>query len=386
MKLQAVLHKKSHTFKIQIFAMNENELFYLLALQKVEGVGDIVAKKLLSHCGNAESVFKTKSSQLSSIDGIGSVLLSKLKNKTIFERAEAELKFIKNNEINIAFFQDDNYPSRLKHCIDGPLLLFSSGNIDFSSRKIISVVGTRQITSSGTEFCKKLISDLAPLNPIIVSGFAYGVDIVAHQAAIENNLQTIGVVAHGLDQIYPSVHKKYVAKMDRNGGFMTEFWSGTSPEKENFVKRNRIVAGMSEATIVIESADKGGSLITANLANDYNRDVFAVPGRTSDKFSQGCNNLIKTQKANLLTSAADIVYILNWDLEEKTKPVQKQLFVTLENDEQKIYDYLLKSGKEILDIIALECDFPIYKISGILLNMELKGVIRPLPGKLFEAI
>ena len=386
MKLQAVLHKKSHTFKIQIFAMNENELFYLLALQKVEGVGDIVAKKLLSHCGNAESVFKTKSSQLSSIDGIGSVLLSKLKNKTIFERAEAELKFIKNNEINIAFFQDDNYPSRLKHCIDGPLLLFSSGNIDFSSRKIISVVGTRQITSSGTEFCKKLISDLAPLNPIIVSGFAYGVDIVAHQAAIENNLQTIGVVAHGLDQIYPSVHKKYVAKMEKNGGFMTEFWSGTSPEKENFVKRNRIVAGMSEATIVIESADKGGSLITANLANDYNRDVFAVPGRTSDKFSQGCNNLIKTQKANLLTSAADIVYILNWDLEEKSKPVQKQLFVTLENDEQKIYDYLLKSGKEILDIIALECDFPIYKISGILLNMELKGVIRPLPGKLFEAI
>jgi DNA processing protein len=386
LKLQAVLHKKIHTFKIQIFAMNETELFYLLALQKVEGVGDIVAKKLLSHCENAESIFKTKSSQLSSIDGIGSVLLSKLKNKTIFEKAEAELKFIKNNEINIAFFQDDNYPSRLKHCIDGPLLLFSSGNIDFSTRKIISVVGTRQITSSGTEFCKKLISDLAPLNPIIVSGFAYGVDIVAHQAAIENNLQTIGVVAHGLDQIYPSVHKKYVAKMERNGGFMTEFWSGTSPEKENFVKRNRIVAGMSEATIVIESADKGGSLITANLANDYNRDVFAVPGRTSDKFSQGCNNLIKTQKANLLTSAADIVYILNWDLEEKSKPVQKQLFVTLENDEQKIYDYLLKSGKEILDIIALECDFPIYKISGILLNMELKGVIRPLPGKLFEAI
>ncbi len=375
-----------HTFQFQIFAMNETELFYLLALQKVEGVGDIVAKKLISHCENAETIFKTKSSQLSSIDGIGTVLLSKLKNKSIFEKAEEELKFIKNNEINVVFFQDDNYPERLKHCIDGPLLLFTSGNIDFKTRKIISIVGTRQITSYGTEFCKKLISDLAPLNPIIVSGFAYGVDIVAHQAAMEHDLQTIGVVAHGLDQIYPSIHKKYVAKMEKNGGFMTEFWSGTNPEKENFVKRNRIVAGMSEATIVIESADKGGSLITANLANDYNRDVFAVPGRTSDKFSQGCNNLIKTQKANLLTSAADIVYILNWDLEEKSKPVQKQLFVTLENDEQKIYDYLLKSGKEILDIIALECDFPIYKISGMLLNMELKGVIRPLPGKLFEAI
>ncbi len=382
-----------HTFKFQIFAMQETELLYLLALQKVEGVGDIVAKKLLTHCGNAETIFKTKSSQLSSIDGIGTVLLSKLKNKTIFEKAEAELKFIINNEINVAFFQDDNYPDRLKHCIDGPLLLFTSGNIDFKTRKIISIVGTRQITSHGTEFCKKLIFDLAPLNPIIVSGFAYGVDIVAHQAAIEHGLQTIGVVAHGLDQIYPGVHKKYVSKMEINGGFMTEFWSKTNPEKENFVKRNRIVAGMSEATIVIESAEKGGSLITANLANDYNRDVFAVPGRTSDKFSQGCNNLIKTQKANLLTSAADIVYILNWDLEgiasnsrNDKKPVQKQLFVTLENDEQKIYDYLIKSGKEILDVIALECDFPIYKISGILLNMELKGVIRPLPGKLFEAI
>ncbi|MET0760306.1 MAG: DNA-processing protein DprA [Flavobacterium sp.] len=366
--------------------MNENDLFYLLALQKVEGVGDIVAKKLLSHCGNAETIFKTKATQLSAIDGIGSVLIKKLKDKTVFEKAETELKFIKENKIQAAFFQEENYPERLKHCIDGPILLFTSGNINLKNRKIISIVGTRQITSYGTEFCKKLIADLAPLDPIIVSGFAYGVDIVAHQAAMEHNLQTIGVVAHGMNQIYPGVHKKYVAKMEENGGFMTEFWSSSNPDKENFVRRNRIVAGMSEATVVIESADKGGSLITANMANDYNRDVFAVPGRTSDKYSQGCNNLIKTQRANLLTSAADLVYILNWDLEKETKPVQKQLFVTLENDEQKIYDYLQKKGKELMDIIALECDFPIYKISSLLLNMELKGVIRPLPGKLFEAI
>lgn len=366
--------------------MNETELYYVLALQKVEGVGDIVAKKLLTHCGDAESIFKTKSSQLSSIDGIGSVLISKLKNKSIFSKAESELKYILNNQINVSFFQDNNYPERLKHCIDGPLLLFSSGNIDFNNRKVISIVGTRKITSYGAEFCKTLIADLSPLNPIIVSGFAYGVDIVAHQAAIENNLQTIGIVAHGLNQIYPSSHKKYISKMESNGGFMTEYWSGTNPEKENFVKRNRIVAGISEATIVIESAVKGGSLITANLANDYNRDVFAVPGRTSDKYSLGCNNLIKTQKANLLTSAADLVYILNWDIEKTTRSVQKKLFVTLENEEQKIYDYLLKSGKEIIDIIALKCEMPIYKLSGILLNMELKGVVRPLPGKLFEAI
>ena len=366
--------------------MNETELYYLLALQKVESVGDIVAKKLLTHCGDAAAIFNTKSSQLASIEGIGSTLISKLKNKSIFAKAEAELKYISNNGINVSYFQDKAYPERLKHCIDGPLLLFSTGNIDFNNRKIISIVGTRKNTPYGADFCKSLISELAPLNPIIVSGFAYGVDIVAHLAAIENDLQTIGIVAHGLDQIYPSSHKKYVSKIEQNGGFMTEFWSGTNPEKENFVKRNRIVAGISEATIVIESAIKGGSLITANLANDYNRDVFAVPGRTSDKFSLGCNNLIKTQKANLLTSAADLVYILNWDIENTPRSVQKKLFITLENDEQKIYDYLLKSGKEILDIIALECDFPIYKISGILLNMELKGVVRPLPGKLFEAI
>jgi DNA processing protein len=366
--------------------MSDEELFHLLALLKVDGVGDIIAKKLLTHCGSAEDVFKTKTSQIASIDGIGSVLLKKLKDKTVFEKAEQELKFIKNNAVDVSFFLDENYPDRLKHCIDGPVLLFSSGNIDLKNRKIISIVGTRQITSYGIEFCKKLIADLAPLNPIIVSGFAYGVDIVAHQAALEHNLQTIGVVAHGLNQIYPKIHKKYVAKIEENGGFMTEFWSSSNPEKENFVKRNRIVAGISEATIVIESADKGGSLITANMANDYNRDVFAVPGRTTDKYSQGCNNLIKTQKANVLSVAADLIYILNWDIEKETKPVQKQLFISLDDDEQKVYDYLQKNGKELLDTIALQCDFPIYRISGLLLNMELKGVIRPLPGKLFEAI
>ena len=377
-------------FEFQIFTMHEQEIICLLALLKIDGVGDIVAKKLLNHCANAEEIFKTKASTLSSIDGIGQVLIKNLKNKHVFDQAEAEYKYIQANNINTLFFKDDNYPNKLKHCIDGPVLLFTSGNINLNSQKIISIVGTREITSYGTEFCKKLIEDLAPLNPIIVSGFAYGVDIVAHKAAMEYNLQTIGVIAHGLNQVYPKVHKKYVAKMEENGGFMTEFWSTSNPEKENFVKRNRIVAGMTEATIVIESAEKGGSLITANLANDYNRDVFAVPGRTSDKFSQGCNNLIKTQRANLLTSAADIMYILNWEIESQAqndnKVIQKQLFITLENDEQKIYDYLLKSGKQVLDIIALECDFPVFKISSILLNMELKGVIRPLPGKLFEVI
>jgi len=369
--------------------MNDTELLHLLALSKIEGVGDIVAKKLLHHCGSAEKIFQTKASTLASIDGIGPVLTRKLKDKSAFYLAEAELKFIQENNIDCLFYQDQNYPDRLKQCVDGPVLLFSSGAINLNNRKVISIVGTREITSYGHEFCKKLIEDLAPLNPIIVSGFAYGVDIVAHKVALENNLQTIGVIAHGLNQVYPKIHKKYVAKMEENGGFLTEFWSTSNPEKENFVKRNRIVAGMSEATIVIESAEKGGSLITANLANDYNRDVFAVPGRITDKFSQGCNTLIKTQRANMLTSAADLIYILNWQFEtpnKNEKVIQKQLFITLDDDEQKIYDYLQSKGKQLMDVIALECDFPIFKVSTILLNMELKGVIRPLPGKQFEAV
>lgn len=372
--------------------MNSQELFNTLALLRVEGVGDIVAKKLINHCGSAENVFKTKPQQLESIDGIGRVLLNKLKDKSVFEKAEKEVQFIQEENIKVLYYQNEGYPEKLKHCIDGPLVLFSSGAMNFENRKIISIVGTRQITSYGSEFCKKLMEDLALFDPIIVSGFAYGVDIVAHQAAMDNGLQTIGVLAHGLNQIYPKSHKKYVAKMEENGGFLTEFWSSSNPDKENFVRRNRIVAGMSEATIVIESAEKGGSLITAIMANDYNRDVFAVPGRTTDKYSQGCNNLIKTQRASVLTSAADLVYNLNWELEESAlparhdKPVQKQLFVSLDTDEQKIYDYLQKNGKQLLDIVALDCDFPVFRISSILLNMELKGVVRPLPGKLFEAV
>lgn len=367
--------------------MTDTELFNTLALMRVEGVGDIVAKRLINHLGSAKEVFDAKKSQILAIDGIGEMVYNNLKNPTVFKLAEAEVKFIRENSINAVYFQEKEYPDRLKHCADGPVILFTSGNIQLEGRKTISIVGTRQMTSYGSEFCRKLIEDLAPLNPVIISGFAYGVDIHAHAVAMEHNLQTIGVVAHGLNQVYPKVHKKYVAKMEENGGFMTEFWSTANPDKENFVKRNRIVAGLSEATIIIESADKGGSLITANIANDYNRDVFAVPGRITDKYSIGCNNLIRSQKANLLTGAADLIYMLNWELEEtKKNPVQKQLFVVLDNDEQKIYDYLQKNGKELMDVIALSCEMPIFRISSILLTMELKGVIRPLPGKLFEAI
>ncbi len=367
--------------------MSHEELLYFLALQKVEGVGDVVAKKLVSHCGSAKDVFSLKAKDIQSIERIGTYVLRNLRDRSVFAKAEIERDHILKNNINVSSFVEESYPERLRHCPDSPLLLFSTGNIDLSNKRMISIVGTRNVTAAGAEFTRQLIADLAPLNPIIVSGFAYGVDIIAHLGAIDNNLQTIAVIGSGLDRVYPAPHKKFVKPIQSNGGFFTEFWSRSEPEKENFVRRNRIVAGMSEATIVVESADRGGSLITAYCASDYNRDVFAVPGRPSDRYSQGCNNLIKTQKAHLLTSAADLIYILGWKLDKsKERPIQKQMFVSLDDDEQKVYDYLQNSGKQMLDTIALECDFPIFRISSILLNMELKGVVRPLSGKMFEAI
>ena len=368
--------------------MKDEELRALLALIKTEGVGDIFAKKLLSHFGSAEEIFKANKKKFLSIDGVGEKIYQSLQNPLNFKKAELELEFIKKEQLKVHFFQSENYPERLKHCVDGPILLFSSGNINLENQKIISIVGTRNMTSYGAEFCKNFLEDLAPFSPIIVSGFAYGIDIHAHITAMNLNLQTIGVLAHGLNQIYPKDHKKHIHKMELNGGFMTEFWSDSKPDRENFVRRNRIVAGISEATIVIESAERGGSMITANLANDYNRDVFAVPGRVQDNYSQGCNMLIKTQRANLLSSAKDLLYVLNWDA-KKNKPhqsIQKQMFVEMTTEEQKIYDFLLKNGKELLDLIAIACEMPVFKISSILIQMELKGLIRPLPGKYFEAI
>ncbi|WP_299533796.1 DNA-processing protein DprA [Ulvibacterium sp.] len=367
--------------------MINNELIALLRLQNAPYIGDVTAKKLIAHCGGAEAVFDDKLHHLKKIDGIGSAKLRGLFDTEHLEAAQSEYEFIQENEISYSYFMDSAYPSYLKHCIDGPILLFMRGNLDWEARRIISVVGTRNITSYGMAFCESFVADIAPLNPIIVSGFAYGVDICIQKAAMKYGLQTIGCLAHGLNQIYPKIHSRYMADVERNGGFLTEFWSSQNPDRENFLKRNRIIAGMSEATVVVESAEKGGSLVTADIAYGYNRDVFAVPGRAGDKFSSGCNNLIKQQKAHLLTSAADLVYLLGWEVKKvESKAVQKQLFTELDETERSIYTYLQKEGKQLLDNIALECSLPIFKVSSTLLNMEMKGMIRPLPGKLFEAI
>lgn len=366
--------------------MSEKELIYILALQHLPNIGDSTAKKLLQHLGSAEAIFNEKKENLLKIEGIGVTKVRDLHNPVHLEAAEKEFHFIKENNINIHFFKEKNYPEKLQHCLDGPLLLFSRGNIDLQGRKLLSIVGTRKVTTQGVAFTEKLIEDLAPLNPVIVSGFAYGVDITAQKAALKNNLQTIGCLAHGLNQFYPKNHEKYAKEIELNGGFFTDFWSSSVFDRNNFLKRNRIIAGLSEATIVVESAEKGGSLVTADIAHSYDRDVFAVPGRISDAQSKGCNNLIKTQKAQLITGAADVVYHLNWQLEQKTKPVQKQMFVELEPDEEKIFSFLEKQGKEQLDIIAINCELPIFKLATILFNMEMKGVVRPLPGKQYELI
>ncbi|MEP1489098.1 MAG: DNA-processing protein DprA [Algibacter sp.] len=367
--------------------MTEKELLYALALQNTPKIGDVIAKRLIVNCGSPEAVLNEKRGNLLKIDGIGSVVLSELNRDYQLKQAEKELDFINKNEIKVSYFEDANYPEKLKHCIDGPIVLFERGHINLKQRHIISIVGARKITTQGIAFCKSLVETLAPFNPVIISGFAYGADITAHKAALEHKLQTVACLAHGFNRIYPEVHKKYVSEVNKNGGFFSEFWSTAEFDRKHFLRRNRIIAGVSEATIVIESAEKGGSLVTADIANSYNRDVFAVPGRTTDLQSVGCNNLIKHQKAHMLTNPLDVPYILNWELEEANKPViQKQLFVELDDNEKVIYNYLKTNEKQILDLIAINCNMPIFKVAGILLNMELKGVIRPLPGKLFEVI
>ena len=364
--------------------MKIEELLAVLRLQATKNVGDVIAKKLIHHFGCASNIFSASKNDLLQIDGIGEFIIKHLLNENYLSAAAKELNYVEKNNIALSYFLDDNYPEKLKHCIDAPILLFKDGNINLKQQKVIAIVGTRNITNYGRDFCNNLINDLKTYNPIIVSGFAYGVDICAHKSAIKNGLQTIGVFAHGIDSVYPKTHKKHMADVLKNGGFFTEFWHDEQPLRENFLKRNRIVAGIASATIVIESGEKGGSLVTADIANSYNRDVFAVPGKVNDNYSKGCNNLIKNNQAHLLSSAEDVVKLLNWDIQKAEKPKQLPLFIDLNPKEQKIYDYLNTNGKQIIDVIAMDCEIPSYQLSSILMQMELKGIVKPHPGKIFE--
>jgi DNA processing protein len=350
----------------------------------VPGVGDVAAKKLIAFCGSPEAVFESKKNHLLKIPGMGEITASSIVNHSVFERAEKELKFIERNKIKPLFYLDEAYPKRLKHCADSPIMLYLKGNANLNNHKIVSIVGTRNASEYGKKITQQLIEDLKQHEVTIVSGLAYGIDICAHKAAIQQHLSTVAVLAHGLDRIYPAVHKSTADKMLENGAWLTEFMSETIPDRENFPKRNRIVAGMSDAVIVIEAALTGGALITAEIANTYNRDVFAVPGKLEDAYSAGCNRLIKTNKAALLESAKDIAYLLNWDnLTAQTKP-QQSLFIELNMEEEKVVNVLKEKGNVAIDELCLHAEYPMSKVAGILLNLEFNGVIKSLPGKVYQ--
>ncbi|MDO5104627.1 DNA-processing protein DprA [Capnocytophaga sp.] len=364
--------------------MYNDELLYLIALKKIPLVGDITAKKLIAHFGSAKEVFAQTKSKIETIDGIGQKITRNLFKPEYLHEAEAEIAFADKNNIQIYAFTDEAYPDLLKQCVDAPVFFYQKGNICLKNKRILSIVGTRNITPYGKAFCEKLVEDLATLDVVIVSGFAYGVDITAHKTALNNNLQTVACLAHGLHMVYPQAHSKYCKAMEENGGFITDFGFQCKFDRKNFLSRNRIIAGLSQATVVIESGAKGGSLVTADIAFSYNREVFAVPGRATDMYSIGCNHLIRNEKARILTSANDLLYYLNWDT--PALEVQQKLFVELLPDEEKIHSFLKNNGKQLLDAIALACQMPVYQVSNLLFQMEMKNVVRPLPGKMFEIV
>mgnify|MGYP005848657539 CR=1 FL=1 len=357
-----------------------------IALGLIPRIGDISARKLVSHLGSVEAVFSESYRNLVKIPGIGSGMAKYIAEKSYLDAADKEAEFVRKNNIKTYFYLDNDYPYRLKQCEDSPVVFFLRGNCDLNCRKILSVVGTRSATTRGREICEKIISRLSEGHHdlVIVSGLAYGIDITAHKAALANNLKTIAVLGHGFKTIYPSIHWPVANSIAENGGLLTDFASDTLPERNNFLRRNRIIAGMSDATLVIESGIKGGALLTADMANSYNRDVFAVPGRPDDQWSAGCNNLIKYNKANMVESSEDIEYFLDWKPEKSKQPYQQSLFSGLNETEQKIFDILSGEGEMTIDTLCRNLGMPVNKLSSSLLQMELMGIVKCLPGNVYR--
>lgn len=363
-----------------------NDWLYRVGLTFIPGIGDVLAKNLVAYCGSPEAVFTEKRARLERIPGIGKVLADMVSKATVLKRAEEELQFIEENNITPLFYTDAAYPKRLKNCNDSPVMLYYKGAADLNSARVLSIVGTRNMTKYGRKACEELVNDIAAHDVLVISGLAYGVDVCAHKACIDLGIPTVGVLAHGLDRIYPHLHRSIANAMVPGGGLLTDFPSGTNPDKENFPKRNRIVAGMADATVVIESGIKGGSLITAEIANSYNRDVFAFPGRAHDQWSEGCNKLIKTNKAMLVESAEDILFLMGWlDLKKKEqKPVQKEIFLSLSPDEERLVNVLKEKESTHIDDICFKAGFSMSKVAALLLSLEFSGVVRSLPGKMYQ--
>jgi DNA processing protein len=361
-----------------------NDILYQVALTLVPNIGDVHAKALVNIYGNAESIFKAPKKQLEKIDGIGSIRAASIKAFSDFSTCEEEINFIQKYKITPLFLSGPAYPQRLLNCYDSPPLLYYRGNADLNASKLVSVVGTRNHSDYGRHQCEKLVEELREQNVVVISGLAFGIDTIAHKAALKYDLKTVGVLAHGLDRIYPTQNKNLAKQMTAQGGLLTDFTSGSNPDKQNFPKRNRIVAGMCDALVVIESGVKGGSLITAELANSYNKDVFAIPGRVSDAKSEGCNYLIKNNKASLITTAADLVELMNWAPKEKKIKKQRELFIELSAVEKILVTLLQQRVTFQVDELYLKSILSSSAVAAALLMLEMQGVVTAMPGKVYK--
>lgn len=365
-----------------------NKLLYQIGLTMIHGVGDILARHLLETLEDAEAIFKENPRALSKVQGIGSKHIAEIRNPDVLKKAEQELMFVEKHRIKTFFIKDPDYPQRLYECPDAPTLFYYKGNADLNAPRVVSVVGTRKSTSYGRTLTETLLHDLSEIYPdlLVVSGLAYGIDIQAHRSALEAGLPTVGVLAHGLDMIYPSVHRETAKEMLDQGGLMADYPSGTNPDRQNFVRRNRIVAGLSEATVVIESAEKGGSLITADIAFSYGRDILTFPGRTTDPHSRGCNALIRRNKAALITSADDLIAALCWEnpQRQKEEPVQIQIPFPEDSPNGRVM-MIMQNQKEVhINELSRLMDLPVYELSSILFDLELDGLVRTLPGAMYS--
>ncbi len=368
----------------------QEDLLYKIAISLVPGIGCITAKSLIAYCGSAANVFTEKEKTLRTIPGIGTVLAKNITHSNVMARAEKEVDFIQKNHVDAHFYLDESYPQRLRSCIDAPILLFSKGMPDLNKPKVISIVGTRNATEYGRSLVDKFIFSVAErgYDIQIVSGLAYGIDIQAHRAALHNNLSTVCVLAHGLETIYPSLHRSIALEMcEKNGGMVSDFLSYSAIDRKNFLRRNRIIAGLADAVIVVESAKKGGALLTAELAVSYNRDLFAFPGRVGEPCTEGCHFLIKSNRAGLIENINDLEYSMNW--QPGIDPInvrQPRLFNDLTEDEQKVVDLLQSEGESAIDLICLRTGLPMNRVSPLLLSLEFSGIVKCLPGKVFRLI
>lgn len=367
--------------------LTDDELLHRIALTAVWQVGDIQTAMLLRHFGTAERIFSARRKELECIPGIGAVRAGAIKSFKQFSGIAREIEVCRKTGTQILVRGHEGYPTRLEHCPDAPAVLFYCGNHPPELPKVISIVGTRSPTSYGKERVLELLEVLAGFKVLVVSGLAYGVDTIVHREALKKGLATIGVLGHGLDKLYPFANRQLAEDMKNNGGLLTEFMRGTKPDRQNFPRRNRIVAGMADAIVVVESGVKGGSLITAELGNDYNRDVLAYPGRSIDEQSMGCNFLIASSKANLVTCGEDIVGFLNWVIRQhKQEPLQMNLFEPLSDEEQQLVNIVLTHQPVAIDRIVQLMSSNAGKIASLLLTLEMKAIVTPLPGKLYELV